>query len=79
MFVQLRKIQDKPFPVFRFIAGILFDIGLIAAVLKFPIIAPAIPMVGLVQSFFGGTAKYEWKWEDAQKKLRFAPLENVAA
>ncbi len=79
MFFQLRKVQDKPFPVLRFITGILFDIGYIAAVLNFPIIAPGIPLIGVVQSLLGGMSKYEWKWEEAQKKLRFAPLENVAA
>lgn len=78
MFVQLRKAQDKPFPVFRFIAGILFDLALAAAVVQFPIIAPGVPLIGLVQSFFSGTSKYEWKWEEAQKKIQFGPRENAA-
>lgn len=77
MVLQWRKLREKPFPYGRFIAGILIDIGLVVATLKFPIVAPGVPLVGLVQTILSGTSKYEWKWEDAQKKLRFGAQENA--
>jgi hypothetical protein len=77
MFVQARK-TDKPFPFVPFIGGITFDFLLIALILRFPRYAPLIPLAGIVQSIFTGSAKYDWRWDDAQKKLRFDSLEKSA-
>jgi len=71
MLVNARKMTDKPFPKGMFVFTILFDIALIAAIVQFPRVAPLVPFMGIVQLFFGGSAKDDWRWEDAQKKLRF--------
>lgn len=71
MFVQARKI-DKPFPVIPFVLGIVLDVLLIALILYYPRVAWLVPIAGIIQSIIRqGSAKYDWKWEDAQKKMRF--------
>jgi len=74
MFVQARK-SDKPFPFLAFGAGIALDAALIALILFFPRAAPLIPIAGIVRSLFSDSAKNDWKWEEAQKKVRFESTE----
>ncbi len=71
MFVQARKNVDKPFPTGTFVVGILVDIGLVALILYAPRVAFLIPLVGVGQSLLSGSSKYEWRWADAAKKIRF--------
>jgi hypothetical protein len=79
MVLNAKKVTDKPFPKFMFAVSILLDIGLIAAILNFPRVAPLVPFMGIVQSLFGGAAKDQWKWDDAQKKLRFEAPETAVS
>lgn len=69
--VNARKMRDKPFPTGMFILSILLDISTIVVVLHFPRLAPVVPLLGIVQSLFGGSAKDQWRWDDTSKKLRF--------
>ena len=71
MFVQARKNTDKPFPTGLFIVGILFDLGLVAVILYLPQVAFLIPVVGILQSLRSGSSKYEWRWDEGAKKIRF--------
>lgn len=79
MLVNARKMPDKPFPKGMFALTVLVDIALIAAILQFPRIAPLVPVLGIVQMLFGGSAKDQWRWEEGQKKLRFETREPAAS
>ncbi len=71
MFVQARR-SDKPFPFVPFALGIVLDALLIALILLYPRAASLVPIAGIVQAIVRrGSAKYDWKWDDAQKKMRF--------
>lgn len=76
--VNARKMRDKPFPTGMFTLSILLDITTIVVVLEIPRLAPIVPLLGIVQSLFGGSAKDQWKWDDAGKKLRFKTNEASA-
>jgi hypothetical protein len=79
MVVQVRK-SDKPFPIVPFALGIALDAALIALILLYPRAAPLVPLAGIVQSIFrGGSAKYDWKWEEARKKMRFEQPEKASS
>lgn len=82
LYFQGKKILDKPFPVGTFVLGILIDIGLITLILLYPPAAPFIPLAGILQSIYGyiknGT-KYDWRWEESEKKLRFGTAEIAAS
>jgi hypothetical protein len=78
MVVQARK-SDKPFPVVAFAAGIALDAALIALIVFLPRAAPLVPVAGIVQSLFGRSAKKDWKWDEARKKVRFEEPEKAAS
>lgn len=78
MFVQARK-NPRPFPIVPFAFGIVLDALLIALIVLYPRAAPLVPIAGIVQSLFGGSSKYDWKWDEAKKKVRFEMPETAAA
>lgn len=77
--VNARKMRDKPFPTGMFTLSILLDIATIVVVLNIPRVAPVVPLLGIVQSLFGGSAKDQWRWDDTGKKLRFETNEASAS
>jgi hypothetical protein len=79
MVLNAKKMTDKPFPKGMFALTILFDIALIAVIVLFPRAAPLVPLMGIAQMLFGGSAKDQWKWEDAQKKMRFEMTESATS
>lgn len=80
MIVQFRK-SDQAFPFLRFAAGILVDIAVIALIVLYPRAAALIPLAGIVQSIvtrFTRRENTDWKWEEAQKKIRFEQRQEAA-